>query len=77
MQRREKRKAASDISPAVCVDLDIVSSPEPKKQRLWVAGLNFEHERILLSNAWLDDKLINSGQTLLKLPLHHDYTFYA
>ena len=31
-----------------------------------MAGLYLEHERILLSNAWLDDKLVNAGQTLLK-----------
>ncbi len=66
MRRQEKRKATSNTSAAVCADLDIMSSPEPKKQCLWVAGLNFEHERILLSDAWLDDKLVNAGQTLIK-----------
>ena len=46
--------------------MDLVQSPQPKKHSVWVAGLQRRHENIFLSNDWLDDKLVNAGQDLIK-----------
>ena len=49
------------------IDLDLMPSPKIKQPSKWVANLNVEDEKVLLTNGeWLNDKLINAGQILIK-----------
>ena len=52
----------------ICLDNYVCTTKEPRK---WVAGLLFEDKCTLESGGWLNDRLINAGQVLIKKQFSH------
>ena len=73
LQRHKKQlvTVSTQVSEAV-VDLDVVLPNVQTPCSLWVDDLNTDDEKILLRpDAWLNDKLINAGQHLIKQKYSH------
>ena len=46
---------------------DTLPATERTGPRLWLVGLNEDDKKILETNGWLNDRLVNAAQDLLKV----------
>ena len=65
-QREERRQARKMKGSSELIDLDVMLSPKVKEPSMWVHNLNTEDEKVLLNGEWMNDKLMNDGQMLIK-----------
>ena len=71
MMREKNDNSTEEGSKPQVIDLDSVHSLEPTKQSMWVGELSIEDEKILVEGHWLNDKLINAGQALIRNHYKH------
>ena len=65
-QQEERRQTRKRKRSSELIDLELMSSPKVKEPSKWIDSLNTEDENVLLTGEWLNDKLINAGQKLIK-----------
>ena len=64
--RKMQRQAVDLNQRTSIVNLDDIPSPKVKEPMSWTRGLSKDDEEILLRNKWLNDKLVNAGQELIR-----------
>ena len=74
-QREERRQARKRKETSEVIDLDVIPPTKVKEPSVWVNNLNTEDEKVLLNGDWLNDKLINAGQMLIKESYPQVYGF--
>ena len=72
-KKREKQVIhPSSLKPAEVIDVDEVKLHNPEDPPIWVNDLTRKDEEVLLqSNGWLNDKIINAAQGLIKAAHPH------
>ena len=74
-QREERRQARKRKENSEVVDLDVMPPTKVKEPLVWVDNPNTEDEKVLRNGDWLNDKLINAGQMLIKESYPQVYGF--